>query len=290
MKVVVTGSQGGTGKSIVDVFRDAGHDVIGIDIKAGDFWDSQYRRCDLTDGACVHDVLAGSDAVVHFGSLPTDGWTSWEDTYRNLALGGYHILQASANLGIRRLVMASSPEIYGDNLKVPYLPVDEQTPANPGSIYGATKQNLETLAEHYVRWHGMAVAALRPQRIVYHGSYEWRFRRFTQDDTNAIDALWSYIDARDVGTACLAWIESELQGFEAFNVAADDVCVTTETMSLVKEHYSHVSDIRADLPGRSGLVDCSKLKKMLGWQPVHQWQQMAEESQQQGFSRDAPPR
>ena len=290
MKVVVTGAQGGTGKSIVNVLRDAGHDVTGVDIKPGDFWDGQYHRCDLTDGAGVHDLLARQHAVVHFGSLPTDGWTTWEDTYRNLSLGGYHILQACANLGIKRLVMASSPEIYGSNLEVPYLPVDEDTPANPGSIYGATKQNLEMLAQHYVRWHGMAIAALRPQRIVYHGSYEWRFRRFTENDNNAIDALWSYIDARDVATACQAWIESDIQGFEAFNVSADDVCVTTETKKLIAEHYSHVTDIRGDLPDRTGLVDCSKLKRMLGWKPVHHWQQMAAESEEQGFGKDAPPR
>ena len=134
MKVVVTVAQGGTGKSIVNVLRDADHDVTGVDIKPGDFWDGQYHRCDLTDGAGVHDLLAGQDAVVHFGSLPTDGWTTWEDTYRNLALGGYHILQACANLGIKRLVMASSPEIYGSNLEVPYLPVDEDTPADGAAV------------------------------------------------------------------------------------------------------------------------------------------------------------
>ena len=232
-KVVVTGAKGGTGRSIVKVFREAGYAVIGVDLKPCDVWESDYRQLDVEDGAGVCDVFAGADAVVHFGSLPTDSWTSWETAYRNLSLGGYHVLQAAANLEIPRVVMASSPEIYGDYRNVPYLPIDEDTPAQPPSIYGAVKQNLETLAQHYVRWHGTAIGALRPQRIVYEGSYEWRFRKFTQNDQAASDALWAYVDARDVATACLAWVESDRSGFEAFNLAADDVCVTSSTRTLL---------------------------------------------------------
>lgn len=290
MKVVVTGAKGGTGVSIVQVLRDAGHDVLGLDLKPCAMWETDYRQIDLLDGAGVHDAFAGADAVVHFGSLPTDSWTSWETAYHNLAIGGYHVLQAAANVGIKRVAMASSPEIYGDYHQVPYLPVDEDTPPRPPGIYGAVKQNLETLADHYVRWHGMAIAGLRTQRIVYHGSYEWRFRRFTVSNDAAEDSLWSYVDARDVATACRAWIESGCQGFEAFNVAADDVCVDTPTRDLIAEFYPHVTDVRADLPERTGLVDCSKIKQMLGWHPQHHWQEMAAESEANQFPTEPPPR
>ena len=289
-KVVVTGAKGGTGISLVRVFREAGIEVLGVDLKPCDIAETGYCQVDLQDGAAVHDVLAGADAVVHFGSLPTDSWTSWETAYRNLALGGYHILQASANLGIQRIVLASSPEIYGDYHQVAYLPIDENSLAKPPSIYGAVKQNIETLAAHYVRWHDMAIAAMRPQRIVYEGSYEWRFRKFTLNDNAAEDALWSYVDGRDVATACLAWIESERDGFETFNIAADDVCVTTPTRDLLHEFYPHIQDIRGELSGRTGLVDCSKLKELLGWHPRHQWQAMADESTAHQFSKIAPPR
>ena len=289
-KVVVTGAKGGTGLSIVKVFRDAGYDVLGIDLKPCGMLETGYRQLDLQDGAGVHDVFAGSDAVVHFGSLPTDCWTSWEFAYRNLALGGYHVLQAAANLGIKRLVLASSPTMYGDYHQVPYLPVDEQTPVRPQGIYGAVKQNLESLAAHYVRWHNMAIAALRPTRIVYEGSYEWRFRHFTENNAAAEDALWSYVDARDVATACLAWVESDREGLEAFNVAADDVCVKTPTRQLLREFYPHLEDIRAELPNRTGLIDCTKLKQMLRWQPQHDWQRMATESTENQFPKEPPNR
>jgi nucleoside-diphosphate-sugar epimerase len=289
-KVVVTGAKGGTGVSIVRVLREAGYDVLGIDLKPCAFWEQDYWQLDLENGAGVHDALAGAEAVVHFGSLPTDSWTSPETAYRNLALGGYHVLQAAANLKVQRVVLASSPTVYGDYRRAPYLPIDEDTPAGPDSIYGAAKQNLETLARNYSRWHGLAIAALRPQRIVYEGSYEWRFRKFTENDAAAADSLWAYVDARDVATACLAWLQSSLTGFEAFNVAADDVCVLTPTRQLVAAHYGHISDLRGDLSDRSGLVSCAKLNQMLSWKPVHHWHSMAAESESQGFSLDPPPR
>ncbi len=289
-KVVVTGAKGGTGRSIVKIFREAGYAVIGVDLKPCDVWESDYRQLDVEDGAGVCDVFAGADAVVHFGSLPTDSWTSWETAYRNLSLGGYHVLQAAANLGIPRVVMPSSPEIYGDYRNVPYLPIDEDTPAQPPSIYGAVKQNLETLARHYARWQGTAIAALRPQRIVYEGAYEWRFRKFTQNDRAASEDLWAYVDSRDVATACLAWVESNRSGFEAFNVAADDVCVTSSTETLLEEFYPHITDIRSALPERTSLVNCSKLKQMLGWKPQYDWQAMAAESEAGQYPKHAPPR
>lgn len=289
-KVVVTGAKGGTGTAIVRVLREAGFHVLGVDLKPCGFWEQDYRQLDLEDGAGVHDALAGAVAMVHFGSLPTDSWTTWETAYRNLALGGYHVLQASANLKIPRIVLASSPMIYGEYHRVPYLPIDEDTPACPDGIYGAAKQNLETLAGNYARWHGLAIAALRPQRIVYEGSYEWRFRKFTETAEAAADSLWSYVDARDVATACLAWLQSDRTGFEAFNVAADDVCVDVPTRQLLAEYYSHITDIRQDHDGQRGLVNCEKLKRMLGWQPRYHWRAMAAESESQGFSKTMPVR
>lgn len=289
-KVIVTGAKGGTGPSIVKVFREAGYEVIGIDLKPCEFAESDYRQVNLEDGAAVHDVFKGADAVVHFGSYPTDSWTAWENAYRNLALGGYHVLQAAANLGIPRVVLASSPEIYGDVNKVPYLPIDEDTPPNPYSIYGAVKQNLETLASHYSRWHGIAIAAMRPQRIVYEESYEWRFRNYTENDSAAADALWSYIDARDVATACLAWVSSKESGFNTFNLAADDVCVATPTRQLIGKSFSHITDIRGDLTDRTSLVSCNKIKQILGWRPRHHWQDMAAESISNQYPNQVPRR
>lgn len=284
-RVVVTGAKGGTGPTIVRMLREAGYRVIGIDLKPCGPWEQDYRRLNLEDGAGVHDVLAGADAVVHFGSLPTDSWTSWETAYRNLSLGGYHVLQAAANLRVPRVILASSPMVYGDFRRAPYLPIDEQVPPQPDGIYGAVKEHLDNLAGHYARWHGLRIASFRPQRIVYERSYEWRFRRFTEDEQAAADQLWSYIDARDVASACLAWLRSDVTGFEIFNLAADDVCVDVHTAELVKRHYGHLADVRGTWTGHQGLINISKAQRLLGWTPHYRWREMAAESLREQYGQ-----
>ena len=288
-KVVITGAKGGTGVSIVKLFRKAGYCAHGVDLKPCGHKEENYCQLDLENGAGVHDVFAGAIAVVHFGSFPTDEWTTWEAAYRNLALGGFNVLQAAKNLGIKRVVLAGSPMIYAPYSKQDYLPIDEDSKQGPSSIYGAAKQNSEALAQNYSRWCGMAVASLRPQRIVYEGSYEWRFRKYTQDDSAAADNLWSYIDARDVATACLAWVESDRHGFEVFNVAADDVCVATPTRELLRQYYPEVQ-LRGDLASNAGLVNCHKLKTMLGWRPQYDWRDIAAEAKTTGSSAEPPTR
>ena len=55
----------------------------------------------------------------------------------------------------------------GDITLHPSLPVTEDSPLAPPGIYGASKQLLEQLAEHYCRWYGMSIAGFRLSRIIY---------------------------------------------------------------------------------------------------------------------------
>jgi nucleoside-diphosphate-sugar epimerase len=137
---------------------------------------------------------------------------------------------------------------------------------------------------------GWPSAALRPQSIVYEGAYEWRLREYTGEDAAGVNKLWSFVDARDVATACLAWIQSERTGFQAFNVAADNVCVRTPTRDLLRKFYPHITDLRQELNGQTGLVSCAKIKRMLGWQPKYDWPAMEAESEAGHYARRPPPR
>ena len=277
-KVVITGAKGGTGVSIVKEFRSTGYQVLGVDLKPHERTEKDYRVIDLTDGAAVYDVFAGAIAVVHFGSYPNDTDRSWDEVYRNIVIGGFHVFQACANLGIGRIAYASSPSVYGSPRIPLYLPADEDWSLAPSSIYGAAKENLETLARNYCRWNrGMAIAALRTCRIVYEGSFQWRFRHHTEEPRSAASALWAYSDARDVATACRAWIEADLNGFEAFDVAAEDVCVDVPTAELVDTYLPRDVKIREPLADRRALVSCQKIRSMLDWKPRYTWRDMKRE-------------
>ena len=281
-KIIITGAKGGTGISIVKEFQEHGYDVLGIDIKPHSWAEQDYTRIDMTDGSAVHDALAGAYGVVHFGSYPGDGYCSWDEAYQNIAVGGFHVFQACANLGIERIAYASSPELYGSDYPKS-VPADESRPFLPPSIYGAAKENLESLAQSYCRWNpGMGIAGLRTTRIVYERSFNWRFKQHTEDPRSAADALWSYVDARDVASACRLWIESKHTGFEAFDVAAKDVCYPMKTAELVKKYLPKSDKVKGKLVGSQSLVPCKKLRKMLGWKPQWTWRDMKREVEESG--------
>ena len=63
-----------------------------------------------------------------------------------------------------------------------------------------------------------------------------KLKRFVDDEKLGNDCLWSYIDARDVGTACLAWLESDLPGAEVFNLAARNLHQDVPVVELLKRH------------------------------------------------------
>jgi nucleoside-diphosphate-sugar epimerase len=278
VRIVVTGAKGGTGISICRVLREAVHDVLGIDLKPAEPDDTAYARHDLVDGVGLHDLLAGAAGVVHFGSYPTDVWSSKSEAFRNVTVGGFNVFQACANLGIKRIALASSMEVYGNLSQQPHLPVTEESPLVPPGVYGASKVLLERLAGDYHRWHGISTAALRLGRIVYEESYSWRLERHTQSDASAAGALWCYVDSRDVATACQAWLESDLAGVQAFNVAAPDVCVETPTRDLLSRFCPQIDDLRAPFDQRQCPYDSSALGRALGWEPRYSWQDIRDEA------------
>ena len=278
-RIIVTGAKGGTGRSIVKVLREAGYQVKGLDLMPPEHTDAEYVQHDLVDGVGLNDLFAGADGVVHFGSFPTDNWSSWSAAFRNVMVGGFNVFQACANVGIKRIAYASSMEVYGDLAQQPYFPVIEESPLAPPSIYGSAKVLLEKLAGDYCRWHNMAIAGLRLNRIIYEGSYEWRLKRQTESDESAAEVLWGYIDARDVATACQAWLEAEVPGFMPFNVAAEDVCVETPTRELLEKFFPHITDIRGEYSSHQCLFDSSALQRTLGWKAQYNWRDLRDENE-----------
>jgi len=275
-RVIVTGSKGGTGRSIVKVLRSAGYDVLGIDVKPAEPDDVGYVQADLATDPGLHDLFTGAEGVAHFGSLPSDSDTSRSTAFHNLMLGGFNVFQTCANLGIKRIADASSIMVYGNFLdrRDLVLPVDEHLPSYAIDIYSSCKVMLEQLASDMCRWHGLSIAAFRLSRIVYEGCFEWRLKRHTESDASAASGLWAYVDARDVARACQLWLETDLQGFHAFNIAADDVCVDRLTRDLLKAFYPHAREFREDFAGQKAPFSSAALKKSLGWSAQYNWRDL----------------
>mgnify|MGYP001022769350 FL=1 len=277
MRIALTGSSGKLGTVVARELRAAGHDVIGLDI-AGERGPG-FVRVDLTDYGQVIDALTGVDdrdatgvdALVHLGAIPAPGIASDVATFHNNMASTFNVFWAAVRLGIRRIVYASSETVLGLPFDVPppYIPVDEDYPARPESVYSLVKHLEEQLAIELVRWHPeVSITALRFSNVMVPEDYA-EFP-FDADATARKWNLWGYIDARDGAQAVQKALENAPAGFDRFIIAAADTVMTRSNAELVAEVFPDVP-VRGELGTTDTLLSIDKARRLLGFEPQHSW-------------------
>lgn len=278
-RIIVTGGSGKAGQWILKHFVDNNYDVINLDVKAPAEPICRTIITDLNDLGQVHNAIAqfstGSRkevaGIVHFAAIP-QAYTHTNDVcFRNNVMSTYNILEAAANLGVKKVVLASSESSYGicfasEFFEPQYIPIDEEHPQLPEDSYGLSKVVNEVTAQAFHRRTGMQVVSFRLGNILVPESYEQLKANFDNTDAR-LRILWSYIDARDVASACLKAIEVDGLGAEALIIAADDSSSNRLTRDLVEQYLPGVKEIRSPLEGRTSLISNAKAKRLLGWEP-----------------------
>ena len=268
-KIVVTGGNGKTGKWVVQEFLNHGYEVVNVDVNVTPQTAGNAVKVDLTDLGQVFNALTEADAVVHIAAIPRPrGYTS-QVVFQNNVLSTYNILEAAAGLGIKKVVIASSESVYGLAFSGPcYVPMDEEHPLSPIDSYALSKVLNEKTAEMFHRKSGMQIVSLRIGNVMEPEDYN-RFPTFEPQKRKNI--LWSYIDARDVASACRLAIEKDGLGAVILNIAADDTSMSMKSKELMTTCYPDVTDIREPIDNFTTLLSNKKAKELLNWQPIHFW-------------------
>jgi nucleoside-diphosphate-sugar epimerase len=271
-RVVVTGGSGKAGRAVVADLTRHGFDVLNVDVAASLQPDEPTRVADLTDLGHAIESLRGADAVVHLAAIPAPGVVPPGETFRINMMSTYNVFSAAEQLGLERVVWASSETLIGlpfDREQPRYAPIDEQHPRLPESHYALAKLAGEAIAEQFSRWSGIPFVALRISNIMEEHDYQ-RFSGFWDDPTIRAWNLWGYVDARDVAQAARLALSADVSGAEPFLVAAADTCMTTESAALMEQVYPHVP-ISADISGHKTLLAIDKARTVLGYDPQHSW-------------------
>jgi len=97
-----------------------------------------FVQADIRDPDALTEVMTGVDVVFHLAAQSNvmDAVHDIEYSFGTNVLGTLHVLQAARRAGVRRLVFASSREVYGD---AEDCPVSETAPLRPKNAYGASK-------------------------------------------------------------------------------------------------------------------------------------------------------
>lgn len=243
--------------------------------------------CDVADPGSVRAAFAQvrPTAVVSlaaFGSGP-QGLLAGAGTDPAAAVavnvgGLVHIVEAAAEVGVRRVVWSSSTTVYGPARLYGAEPVEESAPLAPQSVYGATKAGAELLAPGLEARLGVRPVALRLPLVYgpgrWYGGSQDALVAFVQAiaarrpaelraDTSTAD--WIYVD--DAAAAFLAALDAE-DPAHAYNLVGHrsslaDVGRALAAQADTPARVHTAGDGGVDLP----LTDDRAARRDLGFRP-----------------------
>ena len=116
---------------------------------------------DIRDPHGVREAMNGCDAVLHLAALIAIPYSYHSpDTYVDTNIKGtLNILQAARLLGVKRIVLTSTSEVYGT---ARFVPITEEHPLQGQSPYAATKIAADQLAYSFFASFALPVVIARP--------------------------------------------------------------------------------------------------------------------------------
>jgi uronate dehydrogenase len=235
--VLVTGSSGRIGQTVVAELHRRGHQVRGFDRMSTPGL-ADFICGDLCDRTVLDRATHGIDCVVHLAATPDDADFLTELMPNNIA-GLYHVMESARAAGVRRLILASSGQVnWWQQMNGPW-PIRLEDPPSPKYWYAATKMFMESIGRSFAEMHGISVIVAR---------LGWCPR--TREQVEEIAASeWSqdvYFSPGDTGRFFACAVE-----------ASDNVRFATV--------YA------ASRPVHCPRFDMASAQKLLGYEPQEQW-------------------
>jgi UDP-glucose 4-epimerase len=250
-KILVTGGAGFIGSHLVDRLVKEGFRVRVIDnLSSGRLENlTQYRNDSkvevmIGDLKKMEDALKavdGVDTVFHFAANPEVkvSTTNPEIHFNENVVATFNLLEAMRRRDVKELVFASSSSVYGEPEQIP---VSEDAPIRPVSVYGASKAACENLIHAYTKLYGIKAVILRYANVVgprlRHGVV-WDLINKLRKNPNELEILGdgkqvrSYIYIDDAIEATItAWRKTN-KNYEVYNVGSEDWITVDEVADEV---------------------------------------------------------
>jgi UDP-glucose 4-epimerase len=256
MRILVTGSSGWLGQSLVPLLRGRGEGVVGFDLRPGAHTDIVGS---VGDRRLVDRVLARDsfDAVVHAAALHKP------DIARHPASafvtvnvqGTLNLLEAAVAAGVGRFVFTSTTSLMIDDRlhsgvadRAAWIDED-RAPLQPRNIYGVTKLAAEQLCRMTHATSGLPVVVLRTGRFFPEADDMAHAIPHSDANTKANEFLFRRLSVADAAAAHVAALErATALGFGTFIVAAPTPFRPEDCTELIHDAPAVVARYFPDYP------------------------------------------
>jgi len=300
MRVLVTGGAGFIGSHLADALIARGDQVVALDnfstgstanikhmTKNFEIIDGDIRNIDL-----INDTIKDVDLVFHMAAalgVNTILESPLESISTNI-VGSEVVLNAAVNHK-KRILIASTSEIYGKNPKQPLTETDDRVVGSPQKIrwsYSDAKAIEEAMAFSFNQENGLKVTTARlfntvgPRQSAHYGMVVPRFvRSALKNEPISIygDGTQSrvFCHVHDAIEALLSLVGTDVTINEVYNVGGTGEVTIKELADTVIKETNSQSSIeyipyeKAYAPGfedmQRRVPDISKIKEAIKWQP-----------------------
>ncbi|MEE9214404.1 MAG: NAD(P)-dependent oxidoreductase [Thermodesulfobacteriota bacterium] len=288
-KIVITGGAGFIGSEVVRKFLEVDMNVIVYDnfsygkreflpinnrliIVEGDINETEF----LTKTISVHSPnyvchLAAIHFIPHCNANPTKALMI-------NTVGTESVLNACKKQNIQKVLVASTAAVY----PISDLPnIEDNTEVAPIDIYGLSKMFAELLAQKFFIETGTDTIILRLFNAV--GPRETNphviphifesLKTSNKIPLGNITPKRDYIHTSDIAEAIYTICNSNIKGYEVFNIGSGEEYSVEEIVLMLEEVLKRsliieqVEERMRKVERMHLLADISKIKKIIGWKP-----------------------
>ena len=255
-KALVTGGAGFIGSHLVDRLVNDGWNIIIVDNLSSGYIENishhlkghavKLIKGDLKNPIMALRAVKDVKTVFHFAANPEVrvSTTNPEIHFKENILATFNLLEAMRKKGVREIVFASSSSVYGEP---DTIPVGEDFPIKPVSVYGASKAACENLIHAYSRLYGIRAVILRYANVVgprlRHGVvYDLLMK--LKKNKNKLEVLGdgkqlrSYIYVTEAIDATIMAYENADKEYAVFNVGNNDWISVNEVVNIILEELN----------------------------------------------------
>jgi NAD dependent epimerase/dehydratase len=295
-KILVTGADGFIGSHLVEELVRQGRSVRALVLyNSFDQWgwlDSVPERVrssievimgDVRDPNGMRTALKGCESVLHLAALIGIPYSYHAaDSYVDVNIRGtLNIVQAARDLGLRKVVVTSTSEVYGT---AQFVPITEEHPLVGQSPYAATKIGADQIALSFFRAFGLPVAVARPfntygprqsTRAVIPTVITQLLQGSNVLKLGAVKPTRDFNFVADTVAGIIQIHDSEKSVGEVINVGSGYEVSVGDTVAMIADIMGKKIRIECEAerlrPAASEVerlwADNSKARRLLGWQP-----------------------